>query len=91
MMIDPSLLDYGNDPLFKLAINSMAPSSTKKTGQDDFSAAIPRDTAAMYSSKLQSPRVKANESFSVKVYDNWLDPKAELPNANPLSNRVGVS
>ncbi len=45
----------------------------------------------MYSSKLQSPKVKANESFSVKVYDNWLDPKAELPNANPLSNRVGVS
>lgn len=50
-----------------------------------------RDAAALFSSKLQSPRVKGNESFSVKVYDNWLDPQVDLPSTNLLSNRVGIS
>lgn len=48
-----------------------------------------RDAAALLSSEPQSPRVKGNESFSVKVYDNWLDPQVDLPSTNPLSNRGG--
>jgi hypothetical protein len=56
--------------------------SFKKAVYDDFTGAVERDAAALFSSKLHSPRAKGNESFSVKVYDNWLDPQVDLPITN---------
>lgn len=86
MINDASFQQYGNDPLFMQAINSNAVNSPKND-VEKFNSAISRD-AALYFSKQQSPRNK--DTFSVRVYDNWLDPPVEPP-LGQHSNRVGVS